>query len=186
VILLKALVIADAGFKPSINELVESHKIELVITLGDLLPIDLSGLETVPIPKIGVYGNHDTCKYMPDYNIINLHCTEFGLNGLTFTGFEGCVEYKKHSIEPMYSQKEAAKLINKLPRVDIFVTHCPPRGINDDDDIHQGWDALTKYIKHKKPKVLLHGHTYPTENNLVQQYRKTRIEYVREYRIVEL
>ena len=177
---------ADAGFKPSVFKLAEIHKVDIIITLGDLLPIDLKGLETVAIPKIGVYGNHDTYKYMPSFNIINLHCTKLELNGLTFTGFEGCVEYRKHSIEPMYSQKEATKLINKIPKVDVFISHCPPRGINDDNDVHQGWDALVKYIKRKKPKVLLHGHTYQTEKKLIRQYKETRIEYVYGYRIVEL
>jgi Icc-related predicted phosphoesterase len=184
---MKALVIADADPEVDIISVVEDKRIDIVITLGDLTTWDLKGLEKLDIPKIGVYGNHDVVKYMPDFGIMNLHCKTFEFDSRTFAGFEGCVEYRDHTLEPMYSQKEASRLIRKLPKADIFITHCPPRGINDINDIdHQGWDGLLKYVKRKKPKVLLHGHTYPTEQNLVRQYKNTRIEYVQGYRIINL
>lgn len=34
----------------------------------------------------------------------------------------------------MYTQEEAKELIKKLPKVDVLITHCPPRGINDNTD----------------------------------------------------
>ncbi len=74
-----------------------------------------------------------------------------------------------------------------FPPVDIFITHCPPRGINDEDELaHQGFEALRKYVDTYHPKVLFHGHTYPTEENMVRNYNGTRIEYVSGWRIIEI
>ena len=87
----------------------------------------------------------------------------------------------------MYTQNEVYDILSEYPQVDIFVTHCPPRGINDEDDIsHQGFDALLDYIDKKPPKVLLHGHTYPNEQNMIRQHGSTKIEYTYGYRIIEL
>ena len=59
-IAMKALVIADR--QPNID--LASTVNQVVITLGDLVREDLLGLEEVKyIPKIGVYGNHDSGIY---------------------------------------------------------------------------------------------------------------------------
>jgi Icc-related predicted phosphoesterase len=87
----------------------------------------------------------------------------------------------------MYTQEEAWQILANYPQVDIFITHCPPRGINDEAEVaHQGFDALLDYIDKKPPKVLLHGHTYPDEETMIRQHGQTRIEYVSGYRIIDL
>jgi len=78
-------------------------------------------------------------------------------------------------------------MMSNFPKVDIFLCHCPPRGINDEEEIaHQGFDALRDYIDRQKTKVLLHGHTYPTEESIVKQHGPTHIEYVYEYKLLNL
>jgi len=63
------------------------------------------------------------------------------------------------------------------------VTHCPPRGINDHEDpAHVGIDALRNWVERVQPRVLIHGHTYPSQP--VTSYGNTRVEYVRGARIV--
>ena len=70
---------------------------------------------------------------------------------------------------------------------DIFITHCPPRGVNDEEELaHQGWDWLRDYVLKRKPKILLHGHTYPTEDNLVKKLGNTKIEYVHGWKIINI
>ena len=51
---------------------------------------------------------------------------------------------------------------------------------------HQGLDVLRDYIEREPPKVLLHGHTYPTEETVVKQHGSTRIEYVFEHKLITL
>ncbi len=186
---MKALVIADRSPQGSIREIISNESIDIVITLGDLTHSDLAELEYITnVPKIGVYGNHCLGTYMESLGIINMHLRAYRWKGLSFGGFQGCVRYKENPEAIMYTQEEATELMHNFPRVDIFLSHAPPYGINDEPEevTHQGFHALRKYLDQKHPKVWLHGHTYPTEENMVRQHDSTRIEYVYRQRIVEL
>jgi Icc-related predicted phosphoesterase len=45
--------------------------------------------------------------------------------------------------------------------VDIFVTHAPPRGIHDREDLpHRGIDAFRWFISTFKPAYHFHGHVH--------------------------
>lgn len=185
---MKVLVIADHRPKIDISFVVEREGIELIITLGDLTREDIIALTTITnIPKIGVYGNHCSGTYMSELGIWNMHRKFWDFKGYRFGGFEGCVRYKDNPQAVMYTQEEANSLMKNFPYVDIFISHCPPRGINDEDEVaHQGFDALRTYLDRKRPKIWLHGHTYPTAETLVKNYSTTRIEYVSEYKILDL
>lgn len=185
---MNVLAIADRKPKIDIQDVVLQNNIELIITLGDLTREDLLPLEQIiTIPKIGVYGNHDSGTYMPDLGIWDMHLKIWDYNGLRFGGFQGCVRYKENPAAIMYTQEEATQLMYGFPKVDIFLCHCPPRGINDEEEVsHQGLNALKEYIEREQPKVLLHGHTYPTEDTVITQHGATRIEYVFEHKIVNI
>ncbi len=186
---MKILAIADASPTQSLKSLVEKNKVELICTLGDLNFFDLRELsEITEIPKIGVYGNHDSGKYFESLGILNLHLKTFEYKGFIFGGFEGCVRYKSSPEAIMCSQEEAEELLKNFPRVDVMITHCPPYGINDEpeDLAHQGFLALRKYLETKKPKYLLHGHTFPKPGKMVEQFGETKIVFVWREKIVEL
>lgn len=185
---MKALVIADRRPGIDIISTIQTEDIELVIMLGDLTREDILALAEVNhIPKIGVYGNHDSGNYMPELGIWDMHLKIWDFNGLRFGGFQGCVRYKENPDAIMFTQDEANALMQNFPKVDVFISHCPPRGINDEEEIsHQGFDALRKYIDEQQPAVWMHGHTYPTEETVVRQHGNTRIEYVFRYRTINL
>lgn len=185
---MKVLAIADRRPRIDIAKFVKNESIDLIVTLGDLAREDILQLEHITnIPKVGVYGNHDSGSYMPELGIWDMHLKIWDFKGLRFGGFQGCVRYKPSPTAIMYTQEEANQLMTRFPEVDVFLCHCPPRGINDEEEIaHQGFDALRDYIDREQPKVLLHGHTYPTENSIIRQHYSTRIEYVYEYRVVIL
>lgn len=182
------LALADRPPKIDIAEVVRANNVELIVTLGDLTREDLLQLERITdIPKIGVYGNHDSGTYMPELGIWDMHLKVWEYNGVRFGGFQGCVRYKESPDAIMYTQEEASQMMAEFPQVDVFICHCPPRGINDEAEIaHQGFDALRDYIEREPPKVLLHGHTYPTEETVVKQHGSTRIEYVFEHKLITL
>jgi len=74
-----------------------------------------------------------------------------------------------------------------FPPVDVFLSHCPPRGINDEEEIaHQGFDVLRTYLDDKQPMAWLHGHTYPTAQTMVRTHGATRIEYVHMAQIITI
>jgi Icc-related predicted phosphoesterase len=185
---MKTLVLADRRPQIDIRQTAINENAELISSLRDFAREDLSPLADIHnIPKIGIYCNHDSGQYMEELGIMNLHQMIWHYQGKSFAGLQGCVRYKANPYAIMYTQEEVYDILADYPQVDIFITHCPPRGINDEDEIaHQGFDALLQYIDQKPPQVLLHGHTYPEEHNLIRQHGPTRIEYVYGYRIIEL
>jgi uncharacterized protein len=182
------LVIADRRPRINISEVVRDNNIDLIVTLGDLTREDILQVQEIThIPKIGVYGNHDSGTYMHDLGIWDMHLKIWEYRGIRFGGFQGCVRYKENPDAIMYTQEEAERLMESFPQVDVFLCHCPPRGINDEEEIaHQGFDALRNYIERQPPKLLMHGHTYPADDTMIKQHGSTRIEYVFEYKIITI
>jgi predicted phosphodiesterase len=92
---MKILAIADRPPKERIKSILENNSVELICTLGDLEQNYLYDIELVTnIPKLGVYGNHDSGTYIETLGITNMHLKTFEFGGLVFGGFEGCVRYK--------------------------------------------------------------------------------------------
>lgn len=185
---MNVLAIADRRPKINILEMVQKNNVELVITLGDLTREDILQLEQITgVPKIGVYGNHDSGTYMPELGIWDMHLKVWEYKSLRFGGFQGCVRYKDNPDAIMYTQKEASVLMAGFPGVDVLICHCPPRGINDEEEVaHQGFQALLDYIDRCQPGILLHGHTYPTEETAVKQHGLTRIEYIYGHKLLTI
>ncbi len=182
------LVIADRPPRAGLKELVEKEGIELICTLGDLEYSQLTELNSIDLPKVGIYGNHCSGMYFEELGITNMHLKTFEIGGLMFGGFEGSHKYKDDPYAKMYTQEEADELLKDFPYVDVMLCHSPPFGINDEADSrsHVGFRALRKYVEEMKPKYLLHGHTYPKEGQVVTQFQDTRIIYVQGDEVVEL
>ncbi len=186
---MKILAIADRPPKQSIKKILsENTDIELICLLGDLDYYSLLELKDIDtIPKIGVYGNHCSGTYFDVLGVQNIHLNVFEYKGLCFGGFEGCVRYKEDPYAKMYTQDEAIKLFESFPKVDVILSHCPPFGINDEEEIaHQGFIALKTYLDIHKPLYLMHGHTYPKDTELVTEYRGTNIVYVYSDKVLEI
>ena len=135
---------------------------DAVVLLGDLEPEWLDQLGRFPdLPVLGVYGNHDDGRYLEARNTTDLHLTTAEVGALTFTGFQGCVRYKRGA--PLqYTQAEARRLARRLPDADVLLSHAPPRGVHEephDDRAHEGFEALLTYIERVQPLVAIHGHT---------------------------
>ncbi len=186
---MKILAIADRPPREKLSKLIQENSIELFCSLGDLNYFYLQDLEEIiDIPKVGVYGNHCSGTYFDSLGIMDLHLKTFEHKGLTFGGFEGSIKYKESDYAKMYTQQEASEKLKGFPYVDVMIAHSPPFGINDESDTnaHQGFVGLKEYIEEKKPKYFLHGHTYPTEANIVKKYLETKIIYVHEDVVIEL
>ena len=164
-------------FHADVAKLAASYDVDAIVTLGDLQPSWLESLDKCCQPKIGVYGNHDDEPYMTYFGIDNLHLNQLDLGALTFAGFEGCVSDKRSGIGrvgPSYTQRQAKKLVRKLPAADVLVCHCPPRGVNDDadDPAHIGYEGLRAWVDEYHPKYLLHGHVHPRPGTLLDADRR--------------
>ncbi len=70
---MRCLVLADVNPKIDLAEKAESEHVDLIISLGDFERSMLLSLQKTNIPKIGVYGNHDSGEYMQEIGMWNLH-----------------------------------------------------------------------------------------------------------------
>lgn len=175
---------------------------DLIISCGDLRPEYLSFLVTAAsVPLMYVHGNHDDryAKRPPE----GCDCIDGKLvvyKGLRILGLGGSPWY--HPGEHQYTERQMRRRIAKLywkilwhKGVDIVVTHAPPRGVGDGEDLaHRGFQAFLKFIDRFNPKYLLHGHMhlqYTTDNTREREYNGTKVinvcqRYVLEYPDKEL
>lgn len=174
---MRILFIADYISKiPSLEE------VDLIVLLGDLDGDKLAWLKDVDILKIGVYGNHCRNDYFKKLNIQNMHLKESKIGDIRFFGLEGCVKYKGADKE--YSQVEYYNMLKDFQETDVFISHCPPEGINDNpqDSSHLGVDILREKLS--GIKLFVHGHSYPKQKWSV--INDTWILYVHGYEYVDL
>jgi hypothetical protein len=162
---------------------------ELVVACGDLpfeyLGYLMNGLD---VPLVFVPGNHDpdlsgyrhsragltlraglpAATPWPD-GAVNADGRIVDVAGLRFAGLGGCRRYS--SGPNQYSDHQLARRARSLrrlarwhqlrgrPRVDVLLTHAPPRGVGDGaDPPHWGFTALHGLVAGLQPAVLLHGH----------------------------
>lgn len=181
---LRALILADERPYLPLERLLE-RRVDVVLCLGDLTRHDIEALGSVPLPKLGVHGNHDDGGEFTGLGIENVHLKRIEVAGLCFGGFSGSHEYGR---EPRYtwSQKQATRLLRKLGPVDVLLAHSPPLGVNDDPDdpAHIGLRGLRDYLERERPAMMLHGHTYPPLP--VERWGDTEIRHVRGHRFVTL
>lgn len=61
---------------------------------------------------------------------------------------------------------------------DILITHAPPRGIGDGEDLcHRGFECFLDFMDKYKPKYLLHGHVHLDDMNSprITEYNQTKV-----------
>lgn len=159
---------------------------DLIISCGDLNAKYLSFIVTMArVPVLYIHGNHDVgyarsqpegCDCIDDQLIV--------YKGVRILGLGGCKKYRNAPYQ--YTEKEMQKRIRKLrwklwrhKGVDIVVTHAPPAGVGDADDVaHQGFEALLKLLDKYRPKYLLHGHvhlSYGRDQTRVRTYGDTKV-----------
>lgn len=170
---------------------------DLILSCGDLNPKYLSFIVTMArAPVMYVHGNHDTSyeRIPPE----GCDCIEDQLvvyKGLRILGLGGCLRYRPGAHQ--YSEKEMRKRIKKLrwklrrhKGVDIVVTHAPPKGIGDGEDlVHQGFEALLELIDQYHPQYLIHGHMhlrYSKDRTRVRDYNSTQVINACERYVLEI
>ena len=170
---------------------------DLILSCGDLHAAYLSFLVTMGrAPVLYVHGNHDIgYKINPPEGCDCIDGKIVVCRGLRILGLGGCMRYRPG--EHQYSEKEMAKRIRKLRRdiellggVDIVVTHAPPSGVGDGDDLaHQGFESLLELIDRYHPVYLLHGHVHLRYGIALQrehEYHGTKVINVCQSYVVEM
>ena len=136
--------------------------------LGACAGTILAAAKACSAPQIlAVKGNHDVPSAFPP-PITDLHLRVVTLpSGLRIGGFNGSWKYKPRG-NFLYSQDEALALIRQLPPVDIVVAHNSPAGVHERDaNAHQGFTALSDYIRRHAPRLVIHGHQHANAETVV-------------------
>jgi hypothetical protein len=161
---------------------------ELIVGCGDL-PLEYLGrlMNALDAPLVFVPGNHDPdlSGYRTSRAGLTLRagmpvrqpwpdgavCADGAIvaaAGLTVAGLGGCRRYSEGPNQ--YTDRQfawrarrlAARAMVRRQRVDVLLTHAPPRGVGDGDDPpHRGFTALHGLVGRLRPAVLLHGHVDP-------------------------
>ncbi|MBO5867402.1 MAG: metallophosphoesterase family protein [Oscillospiraceae bacterium] len=159
---------------------------DLIISCGDLNAKYLSFIVTMArVPVLYVHGNHDgSYNRLPPEGCDCIEDDIIVYNGLRILGLGGCRMY--HPGPHQYTEDDMRKRIRRLrwklwrhKGVDLVVTHAPPAGVGDSDDIaHRGFEAFLELIDKYHPKYLIHGHVhlnYGVEQVRVREYNGTKV-----------
>ena len=182
-------------------------RLEAIISCGDLPPDYLDFLvSTANVPLYYVRGNHQNYVVSGNSELkksvihgINLHLTSIEFGRYLIAGVEGWLQYNSGSYQ--YTQFEMwlhvirllpSMVRNRLRRgrwLDVFVTHAPPWGINDQSDpAHQGIKAFRWFISTFKPKYHFHGHVHLYKPGIParQQFNETLVVNTYGHHIIEI
>jgi Icc-related predicted phosphoesterase len=174
--------------------------VELVISCGDMPPVYLEFITSVlSVPLFYVRGNHDERYNQQPPGGEDLHKRVLSYGGLTFAGLEGSMQYNEGIIQ--YSEFDMLSMVMRMgPQlryrrwrhgsgVDVLVTHSPPRGIHDQDDLpHTGFKALLRFMEWYRPRYMVHGHvhTYDRRKTTRTQYLDTQIVNINPVTVMEV
>ncbi|MCD4670723.1 MAG: metallophosphoesterase [Actinomycetia bacterium] len=170
--------IIDIIYTPSIEERLAD--IDFIISSGDLPNSYLEFIVTMlNKPLFYVFGNHHRKTVHAEHGkrtggpegCINIDNRIIEYRGLLIGGLEGSMRYRPG--EHQYSDFEMCMKINRMKPmlyrnrilkkkyIDILVTHAPPLGIHDGEDLcHRGFECFNRFIKNYKPKYHIHGHIH--------------------------
>lgn len=173
------------------------HDISLVLSCGDLPPEYLSFLaNALRAPLYYVLGNHDI-RYATEQPraCFNLHRRLVTFKRLNILGLEGSMWYNGGPYQ--YTENEMRRLVRRLrPTVwwrggiDLVITHAPPRGVHDEDDLcHRGFESFRWLIQKYKPSYFIHGHihkNFGTPSERVSLIDRTQVINTYGHHILEI
>lgn len=137
-------------------------RVDAVVLQGDICRAYAERIRRIVpphVPVLYVLGNHDGWnEYDGLRSMTNLDGRVVTVNNIRMAGMAGSTRYKPDSTVVMRSQKEAKKIMGKLPAADVLITHASPYHMLADDDAHEGFRAISRYIAKRRPAYHLFGH----------------------------
>lgn len=176
------------------------NDVDVIVSCGDMPASYMDFISTIlSVPLLYVRGNHDEMYEQTPPGGVNLHNRLYQYKGVMFVGLEGSINYNRGEIQ--YSQTQMHLLVMKLaPRLryrrwrhgagaDIFVTHSPPKGIHDGDDLpHTGFNAFLNFMQWYRPRYMVHGHvhTWDRRKTVRTQYHDTLVLNINPFTVLDV
>ncbi len=188
----RVLAVSDVPDPALLADLSPVASAQLILACGDLPFDYLSYLmDALDVPLVFVPGNHDQdlsgyrtsragltlragLPARPPWppGAINADGQVVDVAGLRVAGLGGCLRYSGGPNQ--YTDRQQARRALALRaalwrrrlrapgRVDVLLTHAPPRGVGDGADLaHRGFRSYHRLVAALQPGVLLHGHVHP-------------------------
>ena len=149
------------------NCLKQLKDIDLILACGDLPPEYLYELRNrYEVPLFYILGNHDIRHESSPAGCINISGRIVHQHGFSFLGFSGSRWYNGNPNQ--YREHQMRSQIRKLwvrlfflKRLDVVITHAPPRYINDAEDrCHRGFKSFHLLLSRHTPTYFIHGHIH--------------------------
>ena len=146
---------------------IDTGSIHLILGCGDLPPEYLVRLKAkYDVPLYYILGNHDIRHELVPQGCTNITGRIVDDGDYTFLGFSGSRWYNGNPNQ--YREREMRAQIRRLwfplwrlKRLDVLVTHAPPRHIHDAEDrCHRGFSCYRDFIRRYKPRFFIHGHIH--------------------------
>ncbi|MFW6136143.1 MAG: metallophosphoesterase family protein [Chloroflexota bacterium] len=204
---MKILAVSDHVADEIYNGRIEERfgDVDLVVSCGDLPYSYLEYIVSVlNVPCFYVHGNHDHPECCANGTTltepggwVDLHGTTAEAKGVLLAGLEGSILYKPRA-RYQYTERHMAVqawclapalLLNRLRHgryLDVLITHSPPRGIHDGDDLpHRGFRSFLGLMRRFKPRYLLHGHKHVYGPEATRtRYAETEVINVYPFRVI--
>ena len=141
---------------------------DIVFVLGDISARELIAIKEIigTTPIYGVLGNHDGPTLLEFVEIPNIHCKRVDIAGISFSGFQGSVRYKRGPYT-MFTQKESLDVMAAIPAADIFISHdrsfCGKKldvSVEYSKSPHEGLAGISAYLQQHLPSLHVHGHIH--------------------------
>ena len=193
-------------YGPYIRERV--GKIDLILACGDVPYYYLEYIVALlDAPLYFVHGNHDKAVEPASDGVHaafdwaeNLHTRTCNCQGLLLAGLEGCraynprapFQYTERDVKFQTMRLGQRLLMNRIRYgryLDVLITHAPPRGIHDGNDLpHRGFEGYLAFLRRYRPLLMVHGHQHVYNRNETTEsdYEGTRIVNTYGYRVIEL
>lgn len=197
---MKILALSDQ-VEPFIYSLdLKSHlaDVDMVVSCGDLPSKYLEFVITVlNVPLVYVPGNHDVDQFSVPGGI-PIDGRTIDLEGVRLLGIGGSQRYKPRGRHQYTDSEMAIRILPHYPGlianrlrfgrgVDLLVTHAPPFGIHDGQDLaHIGFRPFRRLMDVARPSLLIHGHMHALRNlePTVTRYHDTTVCNIYPYRIL--
>jgi|SRR6266568_3321510 len=154
--------------------LMNGFNVPLVFVPGNHDP-DLSGYRQSRAGLVTLAGFPAAPPWPPGAMSADARIVDAG--GLRIAGLGGCLRYGDGPNQ--YTERQQARRARRLRYlawrsrvrdhrpVDVLLTHAPPRGVGDADDLpHRGFGCYHRLIADLAPSALLHGHVHPGGSRL--------------------
>jgi hypothetical protein len=196
---------------PALNSCVRPTflpRLDFILSCGDL-PFDylefLMSCHNAPLYY--VLGNHDgeglqredgKVSCAPDGGDSLENCS-IAIKGILLAGLGGSIRYG-HTTKYQFTEAEMWRRVLQLTpqllrnqarygrRLDILVTHAPPRGVHESEDpAHRGFAAFRWLLEYARPRWMLHGHTQftrPSHTLRCERVGVTDVMYIPPYRVL--